>query len=96
MRPLRVLIGEEPARLVSTGLYRFSRNPMYVGVLLVVFGQAALFASSILVRYGCALFLCFHLVVVLLEEPHLRATRGSSYEQFCRTVPRWLGPRRKS
>ena len=44
-RPLRFLIGEEPGSLVSQGLYRFSRNPMYVGVLLVVFGQAIIFGS---------------------------------------------------
>src|SRR2546427_10525595 len=36
-RRLRLLIGEEPGGLVSGGLYRFSRNPMYFGVLMVVF-----------------------------------------------------------
>ncbi len=90
-RHLRLLIGEEPAGLVSGGLYRFSRNPMYVGVLLVVFGQAVLFASRPLASYGCMVFLVFELVVVFIEEPHLRATRGNSYELYCRTVPRWLG-----
>jgi protein-S-isoprenylcysteine O-methyltransferase Ste14 len=90
-RPLRFLIGEEPEGLVSGGLYRFSRNPMYLGVLLAVFGQAVLLASPALVAYGCAVFVFFHLVVVFAEEPHLRATRGRSYELYCRTVPRWLG-----
>jgi protein-S-isoprenylcysteine O-methyltransferase Ste14 len=95
-RRLRLLVGEEPAGLVSGGPYRFSRNPMYAGVLLVVFGQAALFASPRLAAYGCALLLCFHLVVVIFEEPHLRAARGRSYEIYCRAVPRWLGlPRRR-
>ncbi|MGB7759606.1 MAG: isoprenylcysteine carboxylmethyltransferase family protein [Bryobacteraceae bacterium] len=90
-RPLRMLLGEEPARLVSGGLYRFSRNPMYVGVLLVVFGQAVLFASPPTAAYGCALFVFFHLIVVFVEEPHLRAKRDPSYDLYCRTVPRWLG-----
>jgi protein-S-isoprenylcysteine O-methyltransferase Ste14 len=90
-RPLRFLLGEEPASLVSSGLYRFSRNPMYVGVLLAVFGQAALYASPRIAAYGCAAFLVFHGVVVFIEEPHLRATRGPSYQLYCRTVPRWLG-----
>jgi protein-S-isoprenylcysteine O-methyltransferase Ste14 len=93
-RHLRFLIGEEPAGLVSTGLYRYSRNPMYVGVLLVVFGQAILFASPRLAVYACSLTIFFHLIVVFVEEPHLRATRGSAYELYCRTVPRWVGCRR--
>ena len=90
-RHLRFLIGEEPARLVSAGLYRFSRNPMYVGVVMVVFGQAMLFASQALGEYGLTVFVIFHLVVVFLEEPHLRATRGDVYDRYCRTVPRWVG-----
>ena len=76
---------------VAPGLYRFSRNPMYVGVLLVVFGQSVLFASPRLAAYFCAVAIFFHLIVVFAEEPHLRATRGASYEMYCRAVPRWLG-----
>lgn len=90
-RPLRFLIGEEPSGLVQDGLYRFSRNPMYVGVLLVVFGQAMLFASIRVAFYGVVLWLFFHLTVVFQEEPHLRRERGPSYEEYCRRVPRWLG-----
>jgi protein-S-isoprenylcysteine O-methyltransferase Ste14 len=87
---LRFAIGEEPARLVQEGLYRISRNPMYVGVVLAVLGQAVLFASPRVAAYGVALGLFFHLVVVFLEEPHLRRERGSSYEDYCRQVRRWL------
>lgn len=94
-RHLRFLIGEEPGGLVLDGLYRFSRNPMYAGVLMVVFGQAVLFASLRLTAYGCAVFAFFHMIVVFAEEPHLRATRGPSYDVYCRTVPRWLGMRRR-
>ena len=90
-RHLRLVIGEEPSGLVSGGLYSLSRNPMYLGVLLVVVGQAVLFASPLLTAYACAVFIFFQLIVVFVEEPHLRATRGSSYEIYCRAVPRWLG-----
>jgi protein-S-isoprenylcysteine O-methyltransferase Ste14 len=72
-------------------LYRFSRNPMYVGVLLVVFGQALIFSSRAVALYGAVLWLCFHVVVVVLEEPHLQAERGPSYDEYLRHVPRWLG-----
>ena len=90
-RHVKRIIGEEPSKLVRNGLYRFSRNPMYVGVLLAVIGQAIVFASLALALYAVALWLSFHFVVVFLEEPHLRKVRGPSYDEYCRHVPRWLG-----
>jgi len=90
-RHLRFVLGEEPAKLVGQGLYRISRNPMYVGVLFAVFGQALVFASARLAFYGAMLWLLFHLVVVFLEEPHLRKERGASYDEYCRQAPRWVG-----
>ena len=90
-RSLRWLIGEEPPLLVRGGLYRFSRNPMYLGVLAVIFGQAIVFASGPVARYGVLMAIGFHLAVVLFEEPHLRAREGAEYEEYCRRVPRWLG-----
>ncbi len=89
-RPLRFLIGQEPRALVADGLYRFSRNPMYVGVVLAVFGQAILYASPRLALYGVFLCACFHAVIVLIEEPHLRRQNGEPYLRYCRTVPRWI------
>jgi len=90
-RPVKFLIGEEPGRLVQAGLYRFSRNPMYVSVLLVIFGQALRFASWPIAEYGFFVGLGFHLVVIAFEEPHLREERGPSYDEYCRQVPRWAG-----
>jgi protein-S-isoprenylcysteine O-methyltransferase Ste14 len=89
-RGLRSLIGEEPRTLVQDWLYRISRNPMYVAVVLGVFGQAMVFAAANVAAYGVVLWLFFHLTVVLLEEPHLRAQYGPSYDAYCRRVPRWL------
>jgi protein-S-isoprenylcysteine O-methyltransferase Ste14 len=90
-RPVRFLIGEEPRRLVQEGLYRVTRNPMYVSVLLVIFGQAIRFDSQSIAMYGLFVWLHFHLVVVLLEEPHLLEERGPSFSDYCRRVPRWIG-----
>jgi protein-S-isoprenylcysteine O-methyltransferase Ste14 len=90
-RHLKFLIGEEPSKLVHEGIYRFSRNPMYLSVLLVVFGQAIFFRSSEVVFYGITLWIAFHLIVVFIEEPHLRSERGEAYEDYVRRVPRWVG-----
>jgi protein-S-isoprenylcysteine O-methyltransferase Ste14 len=90
-RALRLLVGEEPTRVVGRGFYRVSRNPMYAGVLLAVLGLAISSGSARILIYMCGLFVFFHMIVVFVEEPHLRATRGAGYEDYLRTVPRWLG-----
>jgi protein-S-isoprenylcysteine O-methyltransferase Ste14 len=89
-RPLRLLIGEEPPRLVQSWLYTFTRNPMYVGVAAAVFGQAIVYASAAIAIYGALLWTSFHVVVIAIEEPHLRELHGRSYDEYCRRVPRWL------
>jgi len=90
-RHLSFLIGTEPPGLVSRGPYRYSRNPMYVGVLLAVFGQAVLFRSWRIAVYGACCWAFFHLIVVLVEEPHLKRLHGARYEEFLRSRPRWFG-----
>jgi protein-S-isoprenylcysteine O-methyltransferase Ste14 len=76
-------------RLVVTGPYRFVRNPMYVGVLLIVAGQALWFASGAVLIYAACLAVGFHTFVRLYEEPILRRTYGAQYETYCRHVRRW-------
>lgn len=89
-RPLKAIIGEEPATLVRGALYRHTRNPMYAGVLLVVVGEAIWFEAAVLLAYSAVVWLFFHLAVVLVEEPHLRKKNGAAYEEYCRAVPRWF------
>lgn len=76
--------------LVTTGLHRYIRNPMYVGVALVILGEAALFHSFHLVEYAGVMLLIAHTFVVLYEEPTLRRQFGESYEEYQRAVPRWI------
>ena len=86
---------DAPKFLVTINLYRMVRNPMYVGVVMVLVGEALLFQSFVLLRYAALVWLGFHLFVLLYEEPHLRKVFGSDYETYCRQVPRWL-PRKPS
>lgn len=87
---LRFLIGEEPHALVQTSIYRHVRNPMYVSVVSILLGEALLFTSMRLLAYAAAAWLFLHGTVVFREEPHLRRTRGESFEGYCREVPRWI------
>ncbi len=81
---------DAPKRLVVRGLYRHTRNPMYLGVVTVILGWAVLFRSLGVLVYALAVITCFHLFVVLYEEPHLRREFGREYERYRSRVPRWL------
>ena len=77
-------------RLVVGGLYRHVRNPMYVGVLAAILGQAYLFGDPRLIIYGAAIGAAFVLFVAFYEEPTLRARYGEEYEAYRRAVPGWF------
>jgi protein-S-isoprenylcysteine O-methyltransferase Ste14 len=77
-------------RLVVSGFYRYVRNPMYVGVLTLIMGQAVLFESKALWEYLAWVAVGFQVFVLAYEEPTLRKRYGESYNDFCRHVPRWL------
>ena len=81
---------DPPRELVARGLYRYVRNPMYVGVVSILLGEALLFQSLRLFGYAALVFLCFYLFVVLYEEPALGRQFGQSYRKYCESVPRWL------
>jgi len=76
--------------LVVSGLYRYVRNPMYLAVAAIIFGQALTFTSSSLLAYGALVCAAFHLFVVAYEEPSLRSRFGAEYIDFCAAVPRWI------
>ena len=76
--------------LVVTGLYRYVRNPMYVAVATVIFGQGLLFGNVSVLEYGLAVWLAFHVFVLGYEEPKLRSSFGDEYHEFCANVPRWI------
>ena len=76
--------------LVTTGLHRYVRNPMYIGVALAILGEAALFRSMHVAQYAAIMLLVAHVFVVFYEEPTLHRQFGESYEQYRKAVPRWI------
>jgi protein-S-isoprenylcysteine O-methyltransferase Ste14 len=77
-------------RLVISGLYKFSRNPMYVGVMLILFGEVAFTVSVYLLFYSIGIFVLFNLFIVYREEPRLKKDFEQDYETYCKTVRRWI------
>jgi protein-S-isoprenylcysteine O-methyltransferase Ste14 len=79
-----------PTHLVSVGLYRFMRNPMYVQVTLILLGWAVAFGLPGLFIYTIIVAIAFHLRVVFGEEPWLARTHGAQWQEYARRVPRWF------
>jgi protein-S-isoprenylcysteine O-methyltransferase Ste14 len=85
-----------PTILVVSGPYRYVRNPMYVAVVAIILGQAALLGSTRLVAYAAVIWVVFHCWVIGYEEPRLADQFGDSYRAYRAAVGRWLPrPRRK-
>ena len=76
--------------LVTTALHRYVRNPMYLGVATAILGEAMLFRSAHIAFYAVIMLTVAYIFVVLYEEPTLSRQFGESYEQYRRSVPRWI------
>ena len=81
--------GVPTEHLVATGLYRCVRNPMCVGVLTALFGEAILLHSRSMVEYSAIVWLVSELFIRLYEESTLRRRYGEQYTRYCRQVHRW-------
>ena len=79
-----------PKKLVVAGLYRFSRNPMYVAVITVLIGEALWFGRPVLFAWAAVAVAVFHLFIVCYEEAVLRKTFGSEFDAYCGRVRRWI------
>lgn len=78
-----------PQRLVVTGFNRFVRNPMYVGLIVVVLGQAVLFGSLGLVVYALVIWAVTASFVHVYEEPTLARQFGREYDTYRHNVRAW-------
>jgi protein-S-isoprenylcysteine O-methyltransferase Ste14 len=76
--------------LVTTGIFRHCRNPLYVGNILMLLGVGVLSNSLIYVAIIIPLFLLIYQAIVLAEEKFLRNKFGASFDQYCRSVNRWV------
>ncbi len=80
---------DPPRRLVIRGPYRYTRNPMYISVAVILLCEALILRSRAIAIYALLVWLGFHLFIVLVEEPGLRHRFGDEYDRYCERVPRW-------
>lgn len=77
-------------KLVVGGLYKYTRNPMYLGVILLLIGESVFWESLRLAGYAGVVFAGFNLFILLHEEPRLRRDFPAEYDAYCQKVRRWL------
>jgi len=81
---------DPPRNLVVRGPYRFVRNPMISGVLLVLIGEAMLFKSPAIAIWAVTFFALNAVVIPFIEEPQLRDRFGAAYIEYSNNVPRLI------
>jgi len=80
----------DPDRLVTTGPFAFSRNPMYLGFLFVLFGVATLLANAAAYVFLVVFFLVIRLRFIPMEERACESALGDAYLAYKARVRRWL------
>ena len=81
---------DPPKELVAVGFYRYTRNPMYVGILAAILGHFLWFGYWNLLIYAVVVFFAFNTFVTYYEEPTLKRKFGVAYEDYLKRVPRWI------
>jgi protein-S-isoprenylcysteine O-methyltransferase Ste14 len=81
---------DPPRELVVSGLYQYVRNPIYISVVIFLLGYVLWYPTLSILLMPALVALSSHLFVIFYEEPHLRKTFGTTYEDYCKSVPRWL------
>lgn len=81
---------DPPKHLVTVGLYRYVRNPMYVDVLLILSGWVMITASPIVLGFSVLMFTAFYFRVKLHEEPWAEKLFAAEWQEYKQHVPRWL------
>lgn len=76
--------------LVTNGIFAFCRNPMYLGNVVMILGLGILANSLIFVLILFPTFVFFYHAIILAEEDYLRNTFGEQFEEYSRTVNRWI------
>ena len=79
-----------PKEFIVKGIYKYTRNPMVLGYILIVLGEYLFFGSTLLGIYVLLLFLLFHFYIIFIEEPELEKRFGDKYLFYKKSVPRWF------
>jgi len=88
----RIGLDQERTGLVISGLFAWSRNPTFLGMIAVVLGAFFIAPTAVTAVVLTAAWIAFS-VQVRMEEEHLQRIHGVAYDRYCTTVPRWIAVR---
>ena len=94
-RSIRRVSGLDSSELVTTGIYRWSRNPQYLGWFLVLFGASLIGRSGLALLYTTVGVILFHFYITRMEEPYLERIFGDEYRLYKSRTPRYIGMSRR-
>jgi len=95
-RSLSRSVGQDVSKLITTGIYRWSRNPQFVGWFLMLFGISLAGQSGFAFMLTGVFVIVIYLYTILLAEPYLENLYGEEYRLFRKRTARWIGiPKRK-
>jgi protein-S-isoprenylcysteine O-methyltransferase Ste14 len=81
---------DPPPKLITEGMYQYSRNPMYIGYFIIILSEFSLSGEILILGYLAVLVIFTQLMLVYVEEPSLEREFGEEYVNYKNRVPRWL------
>lgn len=86
-----IMTFEEPTKIVKSGLFRYSRNPMYLGFVVALMGAAVLYQGALSSFFLVALYwLITDRWYIRYEEAEMLKKFGEEYRDYCKQTPRWI------
>jgi protein-S-isoprenylcysteine O-methyltransferase Ste14 len=85
-----VIPGEPSTVLLDGGSYRFTRNPIYIGLVILYFGLTIMLTNAWMLLLLIPVLIILQRGVVEREEAYLQAKFGEAYRKYQARVPRWL------
>ena len=76
--------------LIVDGIYKYSRNPQYLGMILIMLGNGLILNSSKLIKIVLLIFLLFNMFIIFVEEKGMRRAFGEKYKKYCNKTGRWI------
>ena len=90
-RSLRKISGLDASKMMTTGIYKWSRNPQYIGWFIWLLGISLIGRSGLAFLLTIVLIISIHLYNIWLEEPYLEHVFGEEYRLYRLKIPRYIG-----